>query len=1044
MARRFGASRIAWFGAAAAAAFAALFLREPVRNAWRVELMNQALESADRPDSLKSRFVRRANAGTTLAMTVRAWPTRRTTAGVRSDLLHSVQDDTRPEARHIAGVVLVLSSEERAGVNVLRAAAMSESHAEWWSDLAAAEIRVADLTHDLERYLSALQSVDRAIALDPRLPQAHFNRALIVERLGFERAAKADWLRFLENDPASAWSVLARSHITAVSRKATARDLWSAAQKRMPHIPPAELERLTDAHPEEARLWGESVFLTAWAQKSRARDPSADLYLEQARTIANRIAARSGERLLYNAVAAIDRARASGDLHRLERIAMAYGSYLEGRYALREHNYDLAAHHFEQARAGFHEGGSAMRGVAEQYLAMTMIRRNRIAAARTMVADQLSRERTQPGHLALMAELRYFLALCDGMQGRWGEALDAATASRDTFARLGENGKRAEAEMLIGDLLAFLGQPQVAWRHHVSAAAAFSASGDWDRLQVCAGTMNQLEIRRHRWDVARAISRIETAFDDGAPDLLAHAHLRSAVAAWQAGDAPEARTSLREAKKKAAATDPDTQPRLLADIGAVEARMLRVSDPAASLKLLTDAIAFQGRVGRDFALPALHLERGRAQLALGARDAAREDFEKGIRRLEVQRSRVGDFELRAGIFDDTRALFSEAVAESLAAGDVPKAFEYVERGRARALLDELGDGVEAPRSATITAVQQSLAPGMVLVSYCLLPDRVAIFLIDRERVTVRFGNAGADDLRRQISAFVRVVEAGGNVAVLSRSLYEALLHPIRAELESVTTLVIVPEAALERLPFGALFDWRTRTYFAEAHETLIVPSAAVFVACMRRSRSVGSPVPQSIAIFANPIAPPVESLQFLPAADAEAPSIGKRYARSLMLRRDLATAAGFQSEAPRYDVVQFSGHARIDSAEPWKSALMMDVRLTAREIARMHFPHTRLMILAACSTLVSDGDRVEGTSAIARSFLIAGVPIVIGTLWDVDDERAAAVVVRLHARLARGMPPAKALCDVQRELLRDPAYRHPAVWAAFTVLGADGSQALSY
>jgi len=151
--------------------------------------------------------------------------------------------------------------------------------------------------------------------------------------------------------------------------------------------------------------------------------------------------------------------------------------------------------------------------------------------------------------------------------------------------------------------------------------------------------------------------------------------------------------------------------------------------------------------------------------------------------------------------------------------------------------------------------------------------------------------------------------------------------------------------------------------------------------------------------------------------------------------RDAATAASFRDQALRHGIVQFSGHAVIDRGEPWKSALMFDTPLTAREIGAIHFSRTRLAILAACSTLAFDGARVEGTSAIARSFLTAGVPTVIGSLWDVDDAGAAAFVVRLHERLARGLAPAAALRDVQREFIHDPARHDASVWAAFTVIG---------
>ena len=188
-----------------------------------------------------------------------------------------------------------------------------------------------------------------------------------------------------------------------------------------------------------------------------------------------------------------------------------------------------------------------------------------------------------------------------------------------------------------------------------------------------------------------------------------------------------------------------------------------------------------------------------------------------------------------------------------------------------------------------------------------------------------------------------------------------------------------------------------------------------------------------MAVFANPKVAAVETYPPLPAAQREAPSIARRYPRSLLLRGNRATAERFRLDAARYDIVQFSGHAHVDDAEPWKSALMFDVPLLAREIGAMQFSRTKLVILGACSTLANDGERVEGTSPIARSFLTAGVPTVIGSLWDVDDAEAAVVMTRLHERLARGVTAVTALRDVQRELIHTLPRGCPAsTWAALS------------
>jgi CHAT domain-containing protein len=152
-----------------------------------------------------------------------------------------------------------------------------------------------------------------------------------------------------------------------------------------------------------------------------------------------------------------------------------------------------------------------------------------------------------------------------------------------------------------------------------------------------------------------------------------------------------------------------------------------------------------------------------------------------------------------------------------------------------------------------------------------------------------------------------------------------------------------------------------------------------------------------------------------------------------------ATKARFIDALTTCDAVHYAGHATNSALEPWRSALLLaspDGELTAREIVQLQAIKARLVVLAACSTA---GDvSVEGSPVLAHAFLIAGVPTVIGTLWDIDDGDSGPLMIALHERLAKGMTPAEALRDAQLSLLRGPRpeNRNPSRWAAFVVYGA--------
>jgi CHAT domain-containing protein len=70
---------------------------------------------------------------------------------------------------------------------------------------------------------------------------------------------------------------------------------------------------------------------------------------------------------------------------------------------------------------------------------------------------------------------------------------------------------------------------------------------------------------------------------------------------------------------------------------------------------------------------------------------------------------------------------------------------------------------------------------------------------------------------------------------------------------------------------------------------------------------------------------------------------------------------------------------------------------------------------------------------LAYSFLRAGVPATVSTLWDVRDEDVANLLVDFHRRLVERKPAAEALRSAQREAIKKGSA--PRAWAAFIYTG---------
>lgn len=133
--------------------------------------------------------------------------------GAAGELIERAERDRSAEAQHAAGVAMVLVDKPDEAIARLESAARTSHDAKTWSDLAAARYAAAVQFRRPSLYPEALAAADNALRIDARLPEALFNRALIVENMGLTSEARKAWQRYLEVDPGSPWANEARAHL---------------------------------------------------------------------------------------------------------------------------------------------------------------------------------------------------------------------------------------------------------------------------------------------------------------------------------------------------------------------------------------------------------------------------------------------------------------------------------------------------------------------------------------------------------------------------------------------------------------------------------------------------------------------------------------------------------------------------------------------------------------------------------------------------------------------------------------------------------------
>jgi CHAT domain-containing protein len=75
---------------------------------------------------------------------------------------------------------------------------------------------------------------------------------------------------------------------------------------------------------------------------------------------------------------------------------------------------------------------------------------------------------------------------------------------------------------------------------------------------------------------------------------------------------------------------------------------------------------------------------------------------------------------------------------------------------------------------------------------------------------------------------------------------------------------------------------------------------------------------------------------------------------------------------------------------------------------------------------------------MARTFLAAGVPVVVASQWPVDTVATSGLMIQFHEYRQRGaQPTVYALRMAQTKILNDTsgAFRHPYYWASFVTIG---------
>jgi CHAT domain-containing protein len=966
------------------------------------------------------------------------------------------EQKSTPATLDALGAANLLLGKYDDAVSKLEEATLEEpKNARYLTDLSAAYLVRAKEKGRADDYPKALESAEKAAELDPSILEAWFNGALALDELHLKGEAIKAWSRYLNRDSTSPWAREAMQHRDALVAQPNHSNLWIREKPLLlaaaKSADPRTTEGIVRSYSQETRELMEREILPSWAGSILAgRTSEAAVTLGAAKFLSSAYSSATGDLSYQAAISEIDGVvRAGGDNH---EIAVGVDEFRRAWAFYEAEDIDNAVDHFERSRDILASRSRALSNLGALYRAVCHYYQGHFDEANGELRP-LSISTERYGEISLSGYASWLIGAILDRAGHFGESIAYYRRALARLETTGAFGDCANLHSLIAQDLNSLGEPRASWEEGLQSLTRADWLSDPDRrhtlyemLSLIALTEGHPRAALHFAQTASAAESLGTTPSVRAESRMFLARIHSLLGHFAA-----ARADITGAQGWVDKVPGEAwRRRMAADLLAARVEAGSTPDHRSAIDALTRSLAGFANMRDNFPIARLLLERGRLFRADGRPRLAAGDFESGIQNFEQRRSRQAGHEL--SYFDRSETLFEEMVSlQEMDLRSADRALEYVERLKARSLLDTVPDAADTQaRPLPVAEIRSSLKADERLIYFAALPDRLLSWIVSPARgrilhVSTRVSQSELSESVRRVRGDCMSPRGRGFPGAAESLMYNLLVRPLASEVRTAKTLIIIADSTLAPLPFAALFDSGTGRFLFEDHRIILCPSGSYF----RRTRmKMGLPEDGTLTAFiiGDPLAATdeIEDLGVLPHAEEEAVRIADMYPQSEVLTGKDATSHRFLDEAGSFDILHFAGHAVVSPEYPDRSHLVLARTsdggrgdLFPGDVVRARFPKTRLAVLSACSTADGHASPGEGMLSLARSFLTAGINDVVASLWDVDDEQSQALMTAFHRALLRYRDPVLSLQSAQEEALREAKDDTSSAggWAAFEVFG---------
>lgn len=376
----------------------------------------------------------------------------------------------------------------------------------------------------------------------------------------------------------------------------------------------------------------------------------------------------------------------------------------------------------------------------------------------------------------------------------------------------------------------------------------------------------------------------------------------------------------------------------------------------------------------------------------------------------------------------------------------------------------------------LATIQATLDDKTALLEYLVGNSVVYVLYVDKKQIKIYDVAIHHEKLKQRIQSmhqslsnyqFINQNKASAYREYTTQAFwfYQNFVAPSLEQAKDIERFIIVPDGELGHLPFESFLveeapqsvtDYNALHYLINDFKISYNYSATLWHQNQTNNRRTNNH--QVLGVAANYVYQldstkidwrlPADlrmrkALTPLPAARKEIEVLQEKYL-GFFAFDTLASEKVFKEKAANFGVIHLAMHGLLNKREQALSSLVFSEVsdslennfLHAYEIAQLEL-NADLVVLSACETGFGKFERGNGIASLARSFMYAGVPAMVVSLWQVNDYATSQIMQNFYTNLTEGMSKDEALQQAKIHYIKSykGALAHPAFWSPFIMMG---------